>query len=113
MKGEKKVKKLLDKVHDLDDGWETVRQIMQTWELIYSLKQERLRQGLSRKHVAEELGWSEERVAQFEDARYPDPHLSTLAKYAFVLGLTLNPSVSQVYSFDPSDQGEVEKFLDT
>ena len=67
--------------------------IASTVKLMEGLTDTRLKHGLSVSDVATILGWSTEKVCEFE-AYYSDPTLSEIRRYASAIGVSITVTTS-------------------
>lgn len=93
---EKKVRKALDPLIADERLWGRVLDIVRARGLVAALRNERRRQGLTQAQLGELMGVGQGRVAEIENERYPDPRISTIARYATALGIRLNIDIQEI-----------------
>lgn len=96
---------LLEQIEDIPGGWGTMMAILQGRGIRNTLVDARRQKGITQKQLAELMDVPQSRISELENERWPDPKISTLARWAHALDLELNPSV---YTRPPEveDQGE-------
>lgn len=88
-----KVEGLLNQIKKIDGGWQEMLDLLYVRSVRKSLIERRWELGLTQGDLAKRLGISQAAVAEFETDPYPDPRMSTLARYACALDLELRPSL--------------------
>lgn len=105
-RAEAKVKKILDQVWAVDGGWPELLSILENRAIRAALVDARLRKGLTQLDVAERIGVSQATIAEFENARYPNPRLSTVRRYALAVGVVMNPRLEEIMDFEEDETEE-------
>lgn len=86
---EEQVKKHLAKIVKIDGGYDALRDIMWRKTIVERLRSVRRAQGITQAQIAERMGVTQGRVAEIENEPWPDPYISTLARYAHALGMAV------------------------
>lgn len=97
-----KVEKALDKVWAIDGGWDIMLDIVKTRWVVGVLRERRWDLEMTQQELGDLIGISQVSVAEFENARYPDPYLSTLGRYA--RALKVNFSIDVAATPQPPEQ---------
>lgn len=82
---EEKVKKHLDKIFEIDGGWDAMLDIVHRRGIQRQLRETRIVKGLTQADVAARMDISQPTLAEMENARYPDYRLSTLRRWSMAL----------------------------
>lgn len=82
---EEQVRKHLDKIHEIDGGWDAMLDIVHRRGLQRQLRETRIIKGLKQADVAKRMGVKQSVLAEMENVRYPDYRLSTLRRWALAL----------------------------
>lgn len=85
-----KAKKALDTIARDPAAWDAMTSMLNARSLREALVNSRKERGYSQSAVAQRMGVSQSTVSEFETTRYPDPFITTLARYARAIDCRLD-----------------------
>ena len=98
------VKKHLNAIWNIPGGWDCMLDLLQVRGLQRTLREERVRRGLTQAQLAEAMNVTQSRIAELENERYPDYKMATLGRWTQALGVELNvglcPKVDEAETAD-------------
>lgn len=90
---ERKAKKVLDTIARDPAAWAAMTSILNARALRESLVNIRKERGYTQAAVAKRMGVTQATVSELETSRYPDPLITTLARYARAMDCRLDIGV--------------------
>lgn len=82
---EERVKKHLDKIAEIDGGWDAMLDVLHRRSIQKQLRETRILKGLTQADVAKRMDITQSTLSEMENARYPDYRLSTLRRWALAV----------------------------
>lgn len=79
---EKRAKKVLDTIARDPAAWDAMTSLLNARALRDAMVDARKARGMTQAAVAKRMGVTQSTVSELESARYPDPRLTTLQRYA-------------------------------
>lgn len=95
------IKARLGEIMDLgEEAWEHTLQLLANRFMQKHLVETRILRGETREQVAERMGVSLKRLTKLETERWPNPYISTLARWARALDMKIQFSVDKIIRED-------------